>query len=161
LRKLQGFSLIELVIVILIISILAAMPFFNLQTGLSVNVNAQAQQFTNHIRYTQALSMAKEERYRISKISTNTYQILNSSGTAIIFPSGSNRIVLVSSIVFGAWTNLPNNLIAFNGLGTPYLDTGTPGTALTSGTTYSITLTDGTTSKTVSITPITGRVTVS
>lgn len=160
-RKTLGFSLIELVIIILIISILAIIPLFNLQTGININVEAQAQQFANDIRYTQSLAMSKEERYRITKLSSSSYQILNSSATAIVFPSGSSTITLSSGITFGTWTNLPNNLIAFNGQGMPYLDTGVPGTALTSGTTYSITLTNGATTSTVSITPITGRVIVS
>lgn len=154
-----GYTLIELIIVIVILGILAALPFY-LLPGTVINIGAQAKQFADDIRYTQSLSMSKAERYRIIKLSNTSYQILNSSGSSITFPTGSNSINLNSGLSFGSWTNLGNNLVAFDGKGIPYSDTAIPGTSLAAGTTYSITITGGGNSKIITITPITGSVTI-
>jgi prepilin-type N-terminal cleavage/methylation domain-containing protein len=158
LHKTQGFSLIELSIVIILIAILAVMPFFN-WPGSIVNLDGQAQQLAHDIRYAQSLAMSKGQRYRlVITTGTSSYQILNTAGTAILFPSGSNTIILNSGISFGTLTNLPNNLIAFDGEGTPYTTTGSPGTALAS--TATVPFQNSGSTKTVSITPLTGMVTV-
>lgn len=156
-RKIDGFSLMELVIILVLVGILAALPFYN-WPGTIINIGAQARQFADDIRYTQSLSMSKAERYRIVKLSNTSYQITNSTGTPITFPSGSTTMTLNSNLSFGTWNNLTNNLIAFDSRGTPYLSTGTPGTALVAGTTYSIIITGGGNTKTIVITPITGMV---
>ena len=158
-RKMHGFSMLELVIVILVVAILAVMPFYN-WPGKVINLDAQAKLFADDIRYTQALAMSKTDRYRIVKSSLTSYQILNSAGASLQFPSGNTTETLNSGLSFGAWTNITNNLIAFDGRGTPYLDTSTPGTALVFGTTYSIVITGGSNTKTITISPTTGRVVV-
>jgi prepilin-type N-terminal cleavage/methylation domain-containing protein len=154
----QGFTLLELMIVIVIMAILAIAPFFN-WPGTSLNLEGQAQQLTQDIRYTQALSMSQAQRYRlVITAGTSSYQILNSSGAAVSFPSGSTTVTLGSGISFGTFTNLPNSLIVFDGKGIPYTTTGTPGTALATAAT--IPLQAGGSTKTVVVTPLTGRVNV-
>ena len=159
LHKALGASLIELVMIILIVGALAVMPLIN-WPGTGLNIDAQAKQFADDIRYTQSLSQSKAERYRIVEASATSYQILNSSGTPITFATGSTAITLNSGLSFGTWTNLSSNLIAFDGRGTPYLSTGTPGTALSAATSYTVTITGGGNTKTITITPITGMVLV-
>lgn len=158
-RKLYGFTIIELVIVILAVSILAAYAVYNWPSTV-INIDAQAKQFADDIRLTQSLSMAQTTRYRIVKTSATTYQILDGAGSAITLPSGDTTETLSSDLSFGTWTNLTNNLIAFDGKGTPYLDATTPGTALSAGTTYSITIIGSGNMKTITITPITGMVSI-
>lgn len=155
--KQNGFTLIELIVVISLISILAAGVYLN-WPGSTMNLAAQTRQLANDLRYTQALSMTTGQRYRLVRTSSNTYQILNSSGSAMVL-MGRTTITLASGITFGSLTNLPNSLVAFNGLGAPYTDTGNPGTPLSTTATLSLT-TNGET-RTVSITPETGRVSVS
>lgn len=153
----HGFSLIELVIVILIIGTLAIMPLFN-WPGSSVNVSAQAEAFANDIRYTQTLAMSKQMRYYITQTSSTTYQIRDSStNTPIILANGATTMTLNSGIIFASWGNLTNNLVEFNGRGTPYL--ALSGAALSVGTTYQISLTGGGVTKNIVITPQTGKVT--
>lgn len=154
-RHHHGFTLIELVVVLVIIGILAIYPLFSWQ-GAAINLDGQAHQIANDIRYTQALSMSKADRYRFVKTSANTYQITNSSGTAIAFPSGNTSITLGTGIAFGTLTNLPNSLIAFDGEGVPYVNTSFPGTALAATATLS--LVAGGETKTIAISPITGSV---
>ena len=155
-HKTQGFSLIEVIMVIAVISILAVIPFFSLPSA-SINLDGQAQQLANDIRYTQSLSMTKAQRYRLV-IGAGSYQILNTAGTAVQFASGNTTVTLNSGISFGTLTNLPNSLIAFDGNGIPYTTTGTPGTALAANAT--IPLQQSGSTKTVVITPLTGKVTV-
>lgn len=157
LRKQNGFTLVELIIVIIVISIVSIFALFRWQ-GTTINLEAQAQQLAGDIRYTQALSMTKGERYRWVKISSATYQIQNAAGTAMTLAQGNTTVTLNTGITFGALTNLPNNLVAFNGSGTPYTDTGSPGTALATIATIPLTA-DGET-KTIAISSGTGRVIV-
>lgn len=157
-HKIQGFTLLELIIVIIIIAILAVLPFFNWPAA-SISLDGQAQQLANDIRYTQSLSMTKAQRYRlVITTGTNSYQILNRSGTAASFASGSTTVTLSTGISFGTLTNLPNSLIVFDGDGTPYTDTTIPGTALVANA--SIPLQSSGNTKTVVLTPLTGKVNV-
>ncbi len=153
----SGFTLVELVITLIILSILATTAYIQ-WPGATLTLSSAANKLAADLRYTQSLSMSANQRYRLVKTSANTYQIVNSSGTAVILPSGASAVSLGSNIAFSSLTNIPNNLIAFDGRGVPYTDTGPPGTAL--ATTAVFTLSGGGETMTVSITPQTGRVTV-
>lgn len=155
--KTNGFTLVELLIVIAIISILTVTVLPKWQAG-GINLGAQANQLASDIRYTQSLAMTSGQRYYLIKQSSNTYQILNASGSPITLAFGGTTMTLNSGITFGTLTNLPNSLIAFDGKGTPYTTSTSPGTILAS--TATMPLVSGSTTKTISITPETGRVTV-
>lgn len=149
----QGFTLVEFILVILLMSIIsiAILPQW---TATTLNVEFEARRILNDIRYTQALSMATGQRYRWVRTSATTYQIINSAGTALILPSGSTQATLTSNVSFGAFTNLPNNLIAFDSTGTPYTDTGSPGTPLAA--TAIIPAVIGSNTRSIQVTPSTG-----
>lgn len=153
----KGFTLLELMIVIILASIIAIYPLFTWQ-GSVISLDAETKKLADDIRYTQSLSMTKGERYRWVKTSATTYQIQNSAGTAILTPTGSTTTSLESGISFGSFTNLPNDLIAFDGQGVPYVDTASPGTALASSGT--LLLNQGSDSESIVISPETGRVIV-
>lgn len=152
LLKLNGFTIIELITVILLLSILSAVAFV-MWPGDQINLDAQAKAVAADIRYAQNLSMTRGVRYEFLRVSTTTYQISTVGGADVTSRTLGNRIS------FGTFTNLPNNLVAFDGRGAPYTDTATPGTALSSAAT--ITLTGGGATRTITITPGTGRVAVS
>ena len=157
-HKIDGFTLIEVLMTIVIVSILAILPFFSMPAT-SINLDGQAQQLAHDIRYTQSLSMTKSQRYRLQlNTGTNSYQIVNGAGTAVLLASGSTTVTLNTGISFATLTNLPNNMIVFDGDGVPYTDTSIPGTALSANA--SITLQSSGSSKTVVITPLTGKVNV-
>jgi prepilin-type N-terminal cleavage/methylation domain-containing protein len=157
-KSMLGFTLIELVLVIMVIGVLAVRISLNISNA-SINVGAQAQQLASDIRYTQSLSLASGQRYYLIKQSSTTYQIKKADGSAIPMAGGSTTVTLNTGITFGTLTNLPNNLIVFNGAGTPYTDTTLPGTTLSASAT--IPLTGGGQTVTITIYPITGRVMVS
>ncbi len=155
----HGFTLLELILVIVVISIMAVEVLPIMSTSTTISLLAQAKQLASDIRYTQTLAMTKGQRYYLIKQSSTTYQILSSAGTAVPLVMGNTTVTLNSRITFGTLTNLPNSLIEFDGRGTPYVTSASPGTALAS--TATIPLVSGGNTHTVSITPQTGEVSVS
>lgn len=156
----RGFTLIELIIVIIIISILAAYAIARWPSA--VNLNAQAEQLAAAIRYTQSLAMTKGARYLLTITTSNkSYAItsIGSSPTTVNDPITNNTsTILGNGISFGTITGLASvspYYIAFNGYGLPFSDN-TATTSLT--TTAVISLTSGGSSKIVQITPA-GQVT--
>lgn len=154
-RSHRGFTLVEILVVVSIIAIIAVFVSYRWQ-GAGINLVTQANQLVGDIRYTQALSVSSNQRYRLVITSSNSYQIMNQAGAAIVMARGGTSVTLSPGITFGSLTNLPNNLIAFNSQGTPYIDTGSPGTRLTS--TASIPITQSGQTRTIIISPNTGRV---
>lgn len=149
-----GFTMLELIIVMIVIAIISviALPTLNIST---INAEGQADQLVSDLMYTRVLAQTTGKRYYLIKLSSNTYQIRDSSGTAILYPgTGSQTITLKSGITFSSVTNLPNNLVAFDSKGTPYTDTNSPGTLLAA--TASFVLTDSGATNSVFITPTTG-----
>jgi len=152
-----GFTLLEMVIVIALMAILAAIAIAR-WPGVNLNLNAQAQQLANDIRYTQSLAMTRGQRYRLNLLTATTYSITDLSGNAVgNNVTGNNTVTYGTGITKGTTSNLPNNLIAFDGQGIPYIDA-TAATALTA--TASISLTAGSVTRTLQISPETGRVIV-
>lgn len=156
-RTAQGFTLPEMMMVIGIISIISVMVILRWPVNI-INVDAATKQLASDIRYTQSLAMTKGSRYYLIKQSANSYRILSAAGTPMMFPMGGTTMTLGSGITFSSLSNLPNNLIAFDGRGTPYTDSTLPGTALAA--TATMTLTVGGSSESVAITPVTGEVVV-
>ena len=151
-RSNQGFTLVELVAIILLIAVLSTYATFNLP-NLTVNVDGQAQQLADDLRFTQSLAMTKGNAYQLVILSNTTYQIqIKSTSTPITLAQGNTTVTLNSGITFGSYTT---STISFDGRGTPYDSTGT---ALSSNA--SIPLTGESLTKTVIVTPVTGRVTV-
>lgn len=152
-RGQAGFTMVELIIVIVVIAILSVFLLPSMPAS-TLNLQYSAAQVLNDIRYAQALSMATGQRYRLVQVSSNSYSITDQSGNAIIMPSGGTVMLFSNGITFSAFTNLPNNLVAFNSQGIPYTDTSIPGTALAS--TATITLTAAGATRSMTISPQTG-----
>src|SRR5436190_169268 len=137
-RFTAGFTLIELVVVIAIIAILAVVALPRWQSG-TTNVEYEVRRVLTDLRFAQLLSVTTGQRYRWVRNSATSYQILNQAGVAIVLPSGGAQWNLLTGESFGTFTNLPNNLIAFNTQGVPYTDAAIPGTALSATATIILT----------------------
>ncbi len=156
-KNANGFTLVEFIVVLVIIGILSLMVIIQWPAS-AINVGAEANQVANDVRYTQSLAMTRGKRFYLIKLSSNTYQIRDSAGNPVTMAFGNTTVTLNSGISFGTLSNLPSNLIAFDAVGAPYTTSSSPGTALAS--TATIPLTSGSTTVTVSILAVTGRVTV-
>ena len=154
-RLSRGFTIIELVIVMVILSVLAAMATMR-NPGDGISVSARAEQLAGDIRYTQSLAMNRGQRFRIN-VTTSSYQITDASGVAQSHPStGLTTAVSFGSAVLSNFNPpLNNSYIAFDSLGVPYTDPTTTLAALAT-----LTLTAGGEAINVRVVPQTGRVQV-
>lgn len=112
----KGFTLVELVIVLVLLVIILVVTVVKWPSK-SIELDALANQVASNVRYTQALSMSHNERYRIYFASDN-YSIADNNGIAIKHPAAQSALIsLHNGIVF----NHPPtpSCIAFNGKGAP------------------------------------------
>jgi general secretion pathway protein H len=156
----RGFTLRELVIVMLIVGIISAIALA--RTGNDpLMLSTQVDQLAGDIRYVQALAMTQGQRYRINLSATGyTLTLADAGGTLVPHPvTGSTAQTNWNSGVTVALppTNLPNNLVAFDGRGIPYIDN--VATNVLAAGTATITLSKGGANQSVAITAQTGRVT--
>ncbi|EKD71877.1 MAG: hypothetical protein ACD_46C00080G0012 [uncultured bacterium] len=149
----HGFTLIELIFIVMIFGIIA-INVVPLWTSTAIGLDVEARRILQDIRYVQALSVTTGERYRWVMLSSSSYAITNEAGSAIVLPSGGTTLTLTNGVTIGSLSNLPNNLIAFNSQGIPYIDSSIPGTALSA--TAGIPVTLGGQTRTISIAPQTG-----
>lgn len=152
----DGFTLVELVVIILLLGILAftAIPRF-LDKG-AIDVSVMAEQLANDIRYTQSLAMTSGQRNRIN-LTAATYQITTSSGGLLTHPvTGGTGPIALNGVTLSGWNPpLTNDYVAFDGRGVPYsLVTSSTGLAASA----TITLTGGGYTRSIVISPETGRV---
>jgi MSHA pilin protein MshC len=152
--RLRGFSLFELVVVLVIVGVLAVFAVPRLVTTQSITLPALKAQMIANIRYTQSLSMSRGQRYRIN-FTASSYQITDMGGAAIVQPSTSSAapISVSPAMLSGYNPPLTGNYVAFDGGGVPYVSA----TAVLAST-ATITITSGSDSATIAIAPETGRV---
>ena len=149
-----GFSLLELVTVLLMVGILSVFAAPRLFTVQSITLPAVAAQMISNIRYAQSLSMSQGQRYRVNFTAT-TYQITDMSGVPIVQPVTANTgaISVSPATLSGYNPPLINNYVAFDTKGVPYT-----GASATLAATATITLTSGSDASSITVMPETGRV---
>ncbi len=152
----KGFTLVELLIVMILIGIVATMVMIGNPTE-SIKVDNQAKRLASDLRYMQHLAMTQNTRTRVNFSSTQ-YTLTEADGTTAINQPTLNTNIVAMPAGITLSNNLPSSFVVFDSLGQPYSTAVTPGTLLT--TTATITLTSGSDTETVSITPETGRVTI-
>lgn len=142
----DGFSLLELLILLVIIGFVMALVNFSIPSKTSFQSDTFLGVFAQDLRLTQVLSMSQNQRYRIV-IGASSYQILNQNGVAISHPeTGAASIVYPTGL-----TLTPATTVIFDSLGQPY-----DGSSAALTSTLTFTISSGGNSKTVSITPQTG-----
>ncbi len=153
----KGFTIIELLIVIIIIGSLAAAAIVSLSRQSSIDLFAQRDQIAQDIRYTQTLAMTQSNptggRYRIL-FGTTSYTISQYASSAWTAIKTEN---LTSGITFTS-NNFTNGYVAFDSLGQPH--NGTTNSTLMTGT-VTVSITDGVNTRTISVIENTGSVEVS
>ena len=161
-----GFTLVELIVVMVVLGILAAV-FVPRSNNPAIILSTQAEQFAADIRYVQSLAMTQgwsgvaptARRYRVNFTATS-YDFTDVSGVAVAHPGGTaGSISFAGDVSISPFppSNLPNSLVSFDGLGTPYTDAGA-GAPLASVATIS--MVSGGSARAVQIFPETGMVRV-
>lgn len=154
----EGFTLVELVAIILLVGILAFTAIPRYLNKSVIDASVMAEQLANDIRYTQSLAMTSGQRNRINLTAT-TYQITTSNGGLLTHPvTGSTNPIVLNGVTLSGWSPpLTNNYVAFDSRGVPF-SLVTSSTGLTANAT--ITLSIGGQSRNIVISPETGRVVV-
>ena len=151
-RQVRGFTLIELILVLLIVSILSTYAIIRFP-GDGINLSAQADQIVADIRHTQSLAINRGQRYRIN-FSSDRYWISNiDNTTSYIHPASGTATIFLDT---GIALTTTHSFLVFGGEGVPYTNALTPGTALAADAV--VTLSESSETRTIRISPETGRV---
>lgn len=171
-KRQEGFTLIEIIIVVVILSVAAFLTVPLVSNAADIQVRAAANRIAADLDYTKGLAITQQKRYAIVFNKTDeSYEIREdpfgindvidhpvNPGSFVVDFTGSDldRVDLVDAD-FDSGASV-SNVITFDYLGSPY--SGTSGTALVNGL---ITLQDnqsGNFTLYVKIEPVTGYVTI-
>lgn len=152
----SGFTLVELVAIILLVGILAVTAIPRYLDKAAIDVSVMAEQLANDIRYAQSLSMTQGARHCIELNTGNARYRLrtgNSCATAVTHPvTGNGNYINLANVSMAA-ANISGSYIEFDGRGEPF-------TLVVSTSDAVITLNAGGQSRQVRVSPETGRVVV-
>jgi prepilin-type N-terminal cleavage/methylation domain-containing protein len=163
--KSKGFTFVELIVVIILISILA---FYAIPVGLNpyINLDSTVQSIVSDIRYAQMLAMSHNRRFGIYGTAT-TMQVVNSTettagsgiGTAIALPYGGTTHVLPAGYMVSGTGGQITSFVSFDNFGVPYYSSSVavPGNPLTANGYLYLSGPSGMV-MTITITPYTGAI---
>lgn len=164
--KQSGFTLVELVVVIIVMSIVAGIAGTKLGSSAAATLGPQAEQFAANIRHAQSMAVNWGCDVKLSISSTTSYNLtsrIDYSGTDKAALCGDGATIVNDPATREAFNVLLSNDVQFTATGTIYFDslgrpTDAAGTPVT--TTTSFTLSGGSKNWQVSVTPVTGFVTL-
>jgi prepilin-type N-terminal cleavage/methylation domain-containing protein len=118
-----GFTLIEMVMVLILIGVLAVVFVPRAPSKGSLTFAGQAQQLASDIRYVQTLSMTRGQRYCLNLTSAGYSMTISNCSTSVgvEHPAGATFPITLDGVTL-SWTNLPGSLVTFTGKGEPYTD---------------------------------------
>jgi general secretion pathway protein H len=163
----KGFTLIEIIIVVVILGIAAAVVVPTISSAADMQVRSAANRISADLDYAKGLAITHQSFYTIVfDESGESYEILDSTGSAVENPfTGQDSFVIDFSadshlsrvdIVTADFDSNIDNAITFDYLGSPYSGTDTT-TPLNSG---QIALQADDFSLTVDVEPVTGYITI-
>lgn len=162
-----GFTLIEIIIVVIILGIAAMMAVPMLSSAADMQVRAAANRIAADLEYAKSMAITHQKTYSVEFDTANeSYQILDSTGTVIANPvrpsedyavdfstdSNTSRVNIATAV----FNTVMYDTVTFDYLGSPYAGTGT-GTSLNLG---KVTLQADDFSIDVEVEPMTGYVTI-
>lgn len=162
----HGFTLIEIVIVMVLISIVAAAVFTRSITTDELNLISRAEKIQAHIRYAQSMAMKTNDIWGINCVN-NKYSLFNKTFSQMVKLPGENSVEIDLD---DSGLNIPNFPLFFDNFGRPYLayidpETNFPVTSAVEGAPGSLTITiesqeDTSIKRKLSITPETGLIVI-
>ena len=151
----KGFTLIELVIILVLLGIVAVFVAPRLGNVPSMNAAALSDKLRADIRYAQNLAMTRNQRGRVTfRNAPNGYDV-TLGGNPVIDPAGSGNLSVTLNtgnyvgISIAIPTGFSGNYVEFDSMGVPYDSGGALAAA------KSVTVANG---QTVTVTPQTGAV---
>ncbi|MEW6684079.1 MAG: GspH/FimT family pseudopilin [Nitrospirota bacterium] len=171
-RRRDGFTLVELILIILILVTIAAAVIPTIGDTTGMRMSATARKVQSDIAYAQSLAMTSGQRYRVyfnlAPAPAAGYAVVNNAdgdanwGEAGEFardPNGGDSLsVTLNAGTYAGVTisavGFSGSFVEFDSLGRPYDNLGLLAAANT------VTLAGGSATQTVTVTPQTGRVTV-
>lgn len=163
-RHVGGFTMIEIIVVVVILSIAAAMAVPMLSSAGTMQIRAAGNMVAADLEYAKSMAISRGQRYSVEFDKTaETYRLVDQSGNVIPHPvklgfsyvvdfKNDSRLSRVGILDADFDTT---SKVTFNYLGSPYNGSGTD---LNSGV---VTLQAGGVTKTVRVEPVTGFITVS
>ncbi len=152
----SGFTLLELVFTVVVLTILTRVAMVKLQTPATLTLQSQAQTVAETIRQAQSLAMARGERMKVN-VSTSGSNGAVAVACVASAPCGTDKTVSAQQ---GVVVGVNPTALYFNNLGQPINSTGVP---LATDATFTLSFATGnnTATFTVTVAALTGRVSVS
>jgi prepilin-type N-terminal cleavage/methylation domain-containing protein len=127
-RRQSGFTMIEMVVVLLLMGIVAATVLGRSITTTDLDLNSETDKIRNHLRYAQAQAMKRSDKVWGIQFEVGQYWLFRGSNPndvneQVRFPGvdyavSSNKVALPSSLSLS--TNLTGNVVFFDRIGKPY-----------------------------------------
>ena len=160
-RNNHGFTLIEIIAVLLLMSIIAASVLVRGMDTDQIDLMAQVAKIRNHIRYAQAMAMKRSDKNWGIKCDGNAYWFFegtnpDDSASQLPLPGEKNSQILLADID----VTVDGFELYFDKYGRPYTayTDETSNTPVSAGNPLAITISAGSGSVTLSITPETGLI---
>ncbi len=159
--------MIELMVVLAIIAIAAAIVVPMASSGGTMQLRAGVTMLAADLEYAKSMAISRGQRYSVVfNSSTESYQIVDENGATIGHPIKKGSLYVVDFRNDGRLSNVEIvsanfdgvSTVGFDYLGIPYSVSASPAALLNAGV---ITLRAGSTTRTVSVEPVTGYITVS
>ena len=158
----RGFTLLEILVVVVILAIAAAMAVPMLSAGGATKLQAAAEMVAADLEYAKSMAISRGGRYRVTfDVAGNAYQVEDPNGAVIDHPitKGSPYVVdfdggRLSGVEIASADFDGTAGVQFDSLGSPYRATEE---ALDSGV---LTLRIGDRTETVHVEPVTGMITI-
>jgi len=151
-RDNRGFTLIEIVVVMVLISIIAAATFTRSITTDQIDFVGQVGKIHHHIRYAQSLAMKRDGIWGIKCFANQYWLFKDSNANSIALPGNETDKISLTDLGLG----MNPFTVYFDELGVPWKSY--PFQKVTIGNPLNITISTASESRTLNVTPETGLI---
>ncbi|MCX5808077.1 MAG: GspH/FimT family pseudopilin [Proteobacteria bacterium] len=144
----KGFTLIELITILVILGITAAVAVVRMSGTGAYDLASQVEVVKGHLRYAQTRAMNSNQVWGINFDSTTTYYLFQGAGstTAVQLPGEDSTTISLTAKKSGLTITSAAQRITFNEFGSPFLDAATASSTITittNGATITVTQNTG------------------